>query len=188
MKIFYPLLIAVFCGCTSPPGMNLEGVARKVHSQMEGHSYGLFFRDLQDGETLEMSADRGFQDPKGRRLSVVGRVLEEVSSGNVSWAQVQGDLEKLVGKGDSEAGVRLISRLGRDAEHFLSPREYGRLVQSLFQAESSPQVQAFLQAHAKALGLFRSESGRLYILIALKNRASDRVVLDDFHAYMGRKS
>jgi len=183
------LILLVGGGCVSPSSqITLEDTARSIHSKNGGGEYGLYFRDLQDGETLEISAEVSFLDPKGRRLSILGRVLEELSAGRISWESVQVDLGKMIREGDSDAGVRLISRFGRDAEVFLSPRSTGHLIEGIFDQDHPPEIQEFLEAHSKGLGRFQNHSGRFYLLILFQKGAGNPERESAIHSYMESKS
>ena len=105
-SFLFSLILFIGGGCVSTSSsVSLEETARAIHSNPGGGKYGLYFRDLEDGETLEISAEVPFLDPKGRCLSIVGRVLEELSAGRVSWESVQVDLGKMIREGDSDAGA-----------------------------------------------------------------------------------
>ena len=175
------------CVSTSSP-VSLEETARAIHSKPGVGKYGLYFRDLEDGEPLEISAEVPFSHPKGRRLSILGRVLEELSAGRVSWKSVQVDLRKMIREGDSDAGVRLISHFGRDAEMFLSPRSTGHLIEAIFDQEHPPEILEFLDTNSKFLGRFQNLSGRFYILILFQDGEGNSAREEAIHSYMESKS
>ena len=94
----------------------------------------------------------------------------------------------MVQEESTDAGVRLISRFGRDAETFLSPRSAGHLIEATFNQEYPPVLQEFLDINSKSLGLFQNSSGRVYVLVLFQKGERNPARESAIHAYMESKS
>lgn len=73
-------LLALLAGCaTSTPADGPAALARRVEQALGPGEWGVWFHDLQDGETLELRADEAFHPASTLKLLVMARVMQDVA-------------------------------------------------------------------------------------------------------------
>jgi hypothetical protein len=171
MKILLPVIVMmILAGCRAAPSpVSLEETARKIHRD----DFGLYFRDLSNGETLEINAESRFRDLQGARIELVFRALVNGKEGQSS-EEILRTLERAF-KGEEAVG----GTAGTS-----SPRECARRVDELFRTDTPPPIRDFLRNHSAALGRYSTPAGKPYALYCLSDGADTVAPEKAIHAYV----